>query len=214
MNKGKEIVKEIIEWIACIFIAVILALFIKYFIGTPTIVKKSSMYPTLQQDERIILNRLTKTFNQMPKRGDIITFEEPSKTYLTEEEVKNSVVARYENEPTTVWSKFTYNVLEINKTSFIKRVIALPGEHVEIKKGRVYINGEELDESEYLDNSVITDDGQGNCTDFIVPEGCVFAMGDNRTESMDCRCFGCIPLSKIDGKVWIRITPLSKFGGV
>lgn len=212
MNREK--LQDILEWIGCIVIAVILALLIKYFIGTPTIVKKTSMYPTLKDEERLILNRIPRTLHQMPERGDIITFKEPSKYYLTKEELNESVVARYENEPDSLWKKFTYNVLEINKPSYIKRVIALPGEHVEIKNNKVYINGEELDESAYLGADVITDNGRGECTDFIVPENCVFAMGDNRTGSMDCRCFGCIPLEKIEGKVLIRLTPFSRFGKV
>lgn len=212
MSKRK--IKDILEWIFCIVIAIVLALLIKYYIGTPTIVKKTSMYPTLKQDERLILNRISRTLHQMPKRGDIITFEEPSKDYLTKEELEKSVIARYENEPNTIFGKFVHNVLDINKASFIKRVIALPGEYVEIKEKKVYINGEALDESAYLEDGVITDNGKGECVNFVVPEGCVFAMGDNRTGSMDCRCFGCIPLEKIEGKVLIRITPLSRFGKV
>ena len=50
--------------------------------------------------------------------------------------------------------------------------------------------------------------------DFIVPENCVFAMGDNRDGRMDCRDFGCIPIEKIESKVWIRITPFDKFGKI
>lgn len=214
MKMNKEKIKDILEWIFCIIIAVILALTIKYFIGTPTIVKKTSMYPTLKQDERLILNRIPRTLHKMPERGDIITFEEPSKDYLIKEELEQSVVARYEKEPDTLLKKFTHNVLEINKASFIKRVIALPREHVEIKDNKVFINGEPLDESSYLEEGVITDNGRGECTNFVVPEGCVFAMGDNRAGSMDCRCFGCIPLAKIEGKVLIRITPFSRFGKV
>ena len=49
---------------------------------------------------------------------------------------------------------------------------------------------------------------------FTVPDNCVFAMGDNRPGSTDCRSFGCIPLEKIEGKVLFRFWPFSKFGGV
>ena len=83
-----------------------------------------------------------------------------------------------------------------------------------MRDNKVFINGEPLDESSYLEEGVITDNGRGECTNFVVPEGCVFAMGDNRAGSMDCRCFGCIPLAKIEGKVLIRITPFSRFGKV
>ena len=211
----QEKTKDILEWIECIVIAVILALLIKYFVGTPTVVQMESMYPTLEQNQRLILNRLIRTMKKVPERGDIITFEQPSDTYISEEEADfNNPVAVYNNSPTNVFSKFTYYVLEWGKTSYIKRVIGLPGEHVQIANGKVYINGEELDESAYLKDDVYTDAYGGIFTDIVVPEGCVFAMGDNRTKSADCRRFGCIPIEKIEGKVAIRFWPLNKFGPV
>lgn len=202
-----DTVKEVLEWVYCIVIALVLALLIRYFIGTPTIVKQLSMYPTLKQNQRLILNRLSRTLNETPERGDIITFEAPSKSYA------EGVTASYDNEPTGWFSKFTYYVLEINKMSYIKRVIALPGEHVQITDGKVYINGEELKEK-YLQEGVITEAKNPYLTDFIVPEDCIFAMGDNRLQSSDCRVFGCIPINKIESKVWIRFWPLNLFGKV
>lgn len=207
MIQIKDNVKEILEWIYCIVIAIVLALAIRYFIGTPTIVKQTSMFPTLKQNERLLLNRIPRTFHQMPERGDIITFEAPSQSSATE------VTALYEEQPGNWLEKFNYYVLEVGKKSYIKRVIALPGEHVEIKEGNVYINGEELQES-YLQPEVITEAKNTNLTDFTVPEGYVFAMGDNRVDSLDCRVFGCIPVEKIESKVWIRFWPLNLFGGV
>lgn len=212
MNKKT---KNILEWIECIVIAIILALLIRYFIGTPTVVQMESMCPTLEQNQRLILNRWSRTMKKIPERGDIITFEQPSDTYISPEEADlENPVAVYDNEPTNILSKFKYYVLEWGKTSYIKRVIGLPGEHVQIANGKVYINGEELDESEYLSDDVYTDGYGGVFTDIIVPEGYVFAMGDNRTKSADCRRFGCIPMEKIEGKVAIRFWPLNKFGTV
>ena len=138
-------IKDILEWIYCIIIAIVLALLFRFYIGTPTIVQQVSMYPTLVQDQRLWLNRWVRTTKTMPNRGDIITFEAPSKKSYTYSEIDQSnPVAKYENEPTSLFGKFRYYVLEIRKDSYIKRVIALQGEHVEIKDGKVYINGEEL----------------------------------------------------------------------
>lgn len=205
--------KNILEWIECIVIAVILALLIRYFIGTPTVVQKESMYPTLKQGERLVLNRLTRTFNQTPKRGDIITFEAPTIISVNPETADlDNPVATYSNEPTNIFSKFTYHVLEWGKTSYIKRVIGLPGEHVKIENGKVYINDQELDESSYLAEDVVTESNGGAFTDFIVPDGYIFAMGDNRENSVDCRSFGCIPIEKLEGTVVLRFWPLNKFG--
>lgn len=212
--KMNEKTKDILEWVYCIIIAVVLALLVRYFIGTPTIVKQPSMYPTLKEDQRLILSRIGRTFKKMPKRGDIITFEAPSKSFLNEDEYdRTNPVAIYKDDNKGVFHKFVYNFLEIGKISYIKRVIALPGEHVELKDGGVYINGEKLDEK-YLQPGVVTDNLGGQLTDFIVPENCVFAMGDNRPQSTDCRRFGCIPLNKIEGKVKLRIWPLNVFGKI
>ncbi len=212
--EGKFNIKEILEWVYCVVIAVILALLVRYYLGTPTIVQMSSMHPTLQQGQRLILNRWIRTTNQTPKRGDIITFEAPSKTSgisAAEADIENPI-AVYENEPTNIFSKFRYYVLEIGKTSYIKRVIALPGEHIKIENGKVYINGEQLQEN-YL-NTGVTTPLTGPYTDLVVPQGYVFAMGDNRAGSKDCREFGCVPIEKIESKVWIRFWPFSLFGKV
>ena len=212
--KLSEKTKDIIEWIICILVALILALLIRYFIGTPTVVKMSSMKPTLLENQRLILNRWTRTTHQMPERGDIITLEAPSDKLVDLDDTEN-VIARYDNESSNWFSKFTYYFLEIGKESYIKRVIALPGEHLEIKDGKVYINGEELDEP-YLQANVTTTAGDVNQPfyDLVVPENCVFVMGDNRAGSTDSRAFGCIPLDKIEGTVWIRFWPFNLFGKV
>lgn len=212
--KLSEKTKDIIEWIICIVVALVLALLIRYFIGTPTVVKMSSMKPTLIENQRLILNRWTRTTHQVPERGDIITLEAPSDKLVDIDDTDN-VVARYDNEPTNWFSKFTYYFLEIGKESYIKRVIALPGEHLEIKDGKVYINGEELDEP-YLKDNVITTAGDVNNPfyDLVVPENCIFVMGDNRAGSTDSRAFGCIPLDKVEGTVWIRFWPFNLFGKV
>lgn len=205
-------IKEILEWVYCIIIALVLAMLFRYFIGTPTIVKQVSMYPTLIQDERLWLNRWGRTTKKMPERGEIITFEEPAKiTYSLSEIDNDNPVAKYNNKTGISW--FMSNFLEIGKRSYIKRVIGLPGEHVEIKNGKVYIDGNELDEP-YLQEGVVTDVEGVGFSDFIVPENCIFAMGDNRNHSTDCRAFGCIPLEKIESTVSIRIWPLSKWGKV
>lgn len=213
-----EKTKNIIEWVLCFIIAFVLAVLIKYFVGTPTIVSQRSMFPTLKPNQRLILNRLDRTMKKMPERYDIITFEAPSIVgYNSPNDIDLSYpVAKYVTEPNSWWAKFFYYVLEINKDSYIKRVIGLPGEHVKIENGKVYINGEELEEP-YLSESVVTETSVSkgaSFNDFIVPENTVFCMGDNRKESTDCRAFGCIPLEKIESKVWIRFWPLELFGKV
>ena len=207
-------VKDILEWVYCIVIAIVLALLFRYYIGTPTIVKQVSMNPTLVQNQRLWLNRWGRTTKKIAWKREYNNIEAPSKKVIYIKwnwPIKSSCKI-------WIWTKkylgkFTYYVLEIGKDSYIKRVIALPGEHVQIKDGKVFINGEQLQE-DYLPSGIVTDVTGAGFDDFVVPENCVFAMGDNRNHSTDCRAFGCIPLEKIESKVWIRIWPLNLWGKV
>ena len=213
MEEGKEIkvFNNILEWTLCILLALIIALLTRYYIITSTVVKQSSMYPTLKENQRIIVSRTKKITKSQYQVGDIITFEAPSKIKQGAEVDVSNPVAIYNYEPQGLMNKLVYYVLEINKISYIKRVIGIAGDRVQIKDGKVYVNGEELKE-EYLPEGTTTKTVYYN--DVIVPEGCVYVMGDNRDQSMDSRTFGCIPLEKVEGKVILRYWPLNAFGGV
>lgn len=204
--------KNILEWVYCVIIAIVLALLVRYFFGTPTIVKQPSMYNTLEPGQRLILSRTSRTFHKDYERGTIVTFEAPSVADISafDADMANPV-AIYDDNPKGIFGKFVYYVLEINKMSYIKRVIGLPGEYVKIEDGKVYINNEELDEP-YLREDVVTDGKVFK--DFVVPEGHLFVMGDNRGHSTDSRNFGCVPIEKIEATVLIRFWPLNKFGKV
>lgn len=206
-----EKVKDILEWAYCIIIALILALLFRYFIATPTIVKQRSMYPTLKDGQRLILDRTFRITNKKLKVGDIVTFEAPSKEYSKWNADQSNPVAIYENEPQGIVNKFVYYGLEVTKKSYIKRVIATEGDHVKIENNTVYVNGEILEE-DYLQNDVVTESEV--FYDFIVPEGYFFAMGDNRTKSTDCRVIGCIPYEKLEGIVRFRFWPFNQFGSI
>lgn len=95
---------------------------------------------------------------------------------------------------------------------YIKRVIGLPGETVEIREGAVYIDGVKLDEP-YVEND-ITDCGQRDCEAVTVPEGQIFVMGDNRRNSSDSRFFGPVEIDDVQGKAWIVYWPISEVGRV
>ena len=210
--KEKSKTKEVLEWVYCVIIAIVIVLLIKTFIGVPTVVKQTSMFPTLKQNERLWLNRWGITFDKMPERGDVITFEAPTKRYIDIEHADyENPVAVYEYNPESIVSKFIYNILEIGKTSYIKRVIGLPGEHVQIKDGSVYINGEKLQE-DYLQDYVVTTGLEGVYTDIIVPENAFYVLGDNRGESTDSRRFGCIPFERVESKAVFRFWPLNNTG--
>lgn len=209
-----EKVKDIIEWIVCILIAFVLALLIKHYFITPTIVQQVSMYPTLEHNDRLLLNRWVVTSHGELRKGDIVTFEAPSKKFFDSTEVNiENPVAVYDKKIDSAFSKFLYYILEVSKESYIKRVIGVAGDHVYIDEdGNVYVNEEKQYEN-YIRNGCTTQ-RTGYFYDLVVPEGYVFVMGDNRDHSDDSRRFGCIPLDKIEGRVICRFWPLTSIGGV
>lgn len=207
-EKEVKVFKEIVEWCFCIFLALVIALATRYYIFTSTVVKQSSMYPTLKENQRVILSRVKRINKKGYNYGDIITFEAPSTVRRGADVDISALVAIYNYEPTDT---FNYYVLELTKVSYIKRVIGLEGDRVQIKNGNVYVNGTKIVE-DYLLEGTTTKTVYYN--DVIVPKGCVYVMGDNRDESMDSRTFGCIPLEKVEGKVILRYWPIINFGKV
>ncbi len=89
---------------------------------------------------------------------------------------------------------------------FIKRIIGLPSETVEIKNHGVYINGEKLDESPYLDESTFTYGTQ----ELALHDNEYFLLGDNRSESLDSRVFGAVPSEEFIGRTWLRAWPFTR----
>ena len=206
-----RVLKEILEWSFCIVLAVFVALTVRFYIVTSSVVKQESMYSTLEENQRVILSRLNRTKKNNYERGDIVTFEAPSEIKQGTDVDTSNLIAIYNYEPEGKIDRFIYYVLEIGKVSYIKRIIGVEGDLIQIIDGEVYLNGEKLKE-EYLQDGVDTKAVYYN--ELIVPEGCVYVMGDNRNESMDSRIFGCIPIEKIEGKVIVRYWPLSRFGKV
>jgi signal peptidase I len=88
----------------------------------------------------------------------------------------------------------------------IKRVIALPGEEIEVNEGQVYTNGTPLTEP------YIAQPTRGQYGPLVVPEGHIFVMGDNRGASNDSRAFGPVSLERIVGRAWVSYWPLGRVG--
>lgn len=105
-------------------------------------------------------------------------------------------------------------VFTFDEDNLIKRVIGVPGDIIDIIDNAVYINGEKLDETNYLESLDDTYLFAGSKITFPykVPEGYYFMMGDNRKNSKDSRVFGPIPRENIIAKAGIRIYPFSEIG--
>lgn len=140
-----------------------------------------SMLPNIAPDERIIVNKLIYRLTP-PKRGEIITFDSPDK-------------------PVTV--RILGLIPVKRKKILIKRIIGLSGEKIEIKSGKLYIDGRFLKEG-YLRKQDI----RSSYGPIIIPRDEVFVLGDNRDNSRDSRTFGPIQKSDILGKAFIVYWPL------
>lgn len=133
----------------------------------------------------------------------------------------NSMVPNFQTKDYLIIDELTYRFREPQRGDvivfkypkdpsqyFIKRIIGLPGEHIEVTNGQVIINNEiYLDESSYLPNKVAT---VRKTTQTLNPEE-YFMMGDNRAVSLDSRTWGPLEEKYIIGKVWLRALPFSEF---
>ncbi|MEN1967051.1 signal peptidase I [Lentibacillus sp. N15] len=162
---------EWVEWGKAIFIAILLALFLKVFVFATSIVEGESMVPTLEDGERVIINKFVYLFGE-PKRGDIVIIKRPDKNY-------------------------------------VKRVIALPGETVEMEEHQLYINGKKLNKSFVSKDAA---NHTGSFGPIQVPDDSYFVMGDNRAISMDSRNgLGFINRDTIIGKSAFVIYPFDEW---
>lgn len=117
------------------------------------------------------------------------------------------------NKTSKNYKRFDVVVAEAADTKIIKRVIGLPGENIEYKNCKLYINGEEQQDfvSECITNDFSLEELYGYV---VIPEDYYFVMGDNRNKSSDSRDYriGLIKKDQIQGKVIFRLTPLNRFG--
>jgi len=105
-----------------------------------------------------------------------------------------------------------HSPVELDKL-YIKRIIALSGDTIMLKEGKVYLNGVQLDESAYLESTVLTYGGAflQDGIERVVPDGYIFVMGDNRPYSSDSREWGFLDRSKVVGESLVRVLPFNKF---
>ena len=102
--------------------------------------------------------------------------------------------------------RFDIVVVDNGNSNIIKRVIGLPGEIVKFEDNKLYINGDQIEET-FLPDGKITNDFE-----YKVADNCYFVMGDNRQISRDSRSFGCFDISKIVGRTSLTFFPFNRFG--
>ncbi|HEX8024817.1 MAG TPA: signal peptidase I [Candidatus Limnocylindrales bacterium] len=98
---------------------------------------------------------------------------------------------------------------------FVKRVIGLPGDHVELRDGVVYVNGVALSEPyTFADGADPRTDPLSDTSSWVVPAGDLFLLGDHRNDSEDSRAFGPVAISDVIGRAWLRYWPIGTFGTI
>ena len=168
-----------------LFIWVAIALIIRWQVIEPRWIPSGSMLPTLQIQDKILVEKLTPKIiskSELFKLKDkIIVFNVPEQL----------IDAGYESD-----------------IALIKRVIGVPGDKVEVKEGKLFLN-------DIVQNNSISDRNINYSTGpFIVPDKSLWVMGDNRNNSMDSHIWGFLPYEKVIGKAVFRYWPLNKIGPI
>lgn len=200
---NKSFLREVLEWIMTIGITIIVTLFVLGNIFSMTEVNGESMEPTFVDGEKIFIYKLGYSFSQ-PKAGEI--------AILSKSESKKGIIINTITEGKdiidNIYSKITKN---IEVKYIIKRVIAVPGDVVDIKDGYVTVNGQKLEES-YVRGQ--TFENSNFSYPLTIPENKVFVLGDNRENSTDSRILGLIDYEQIKGKVVFRLWPVKRVGKI
>lgn len=167
-GKGSSWQEVVSDWMYSIIIAVVLAFCIRTFIVEPYMVSGPSMQPTLQNGERLLVNKFLY-YVSSPKQDEIVIFKYP----LDE------------------------------SRDFIKRVIAVGGDTVELRDGTVYVNGVAKEEN------YTKEPNHSNYRKAVVPKDHIFVLGDNRNNSEDSRYsdVGFVPLKLVKGKASVIFWP-------
>jgi signal peptidase I len=186
-RRGLGCALEIVETLV---LTLVIYLLIHNFIAQPFEVEQDSMFPTVAAGEYVLIDKVSPRFNDY-ERGDIVVFNPPS----------------------------GYSE---GGVPFIKRVIGLPGDTVRLENGKVFVTpaggvaillvepyiGKDINNNP---EPTIPRDAEGT-SQWTVPAGSYFVMGDNRTVSQDSRVFGPISRDLIIGRAWLRYFPLNKIG--
>lgn len=166
------------EALKTIALSAVLAFGIRSFVAEARYIPSGSMLPTLQINDRLIIDKISYNFRN-PERGDIIVFS-----------------------PTDALKQQNF------KDAFIKRLIGLPGDKVEVKDGKVFLNNQPLKEN------YIEERPNYNFGPVTVPPNQFLVLGDNRNNSYDSHYWGFVPRDRIIGRAVVRFWPPNRVGEI
>ncbi len=189
-----------LEFAVLFIIALVIAIYLQAFVTKPFMIPSPSMEPTLREGDRVMVDRMTYHFRE-PRRGEVIVFRfdpnDPANWTQGGNGFSRSMDLLAE----------VLNLTHQGSLPFIKRVVGIGGDTVELRDGELYVNGEP-----YLaDYEYVRDNANGK---WEVPEGCVMVMGDNRPNSNDSRRWGFVPLRAIIGRAVAIWWPPSRWSSL
>ncbi len=185
-----------------ILVALVVAILIKSFLVQAFFIPSPSMEPTLMEGDRVLVNKVAYRFGD-PSRGDVVVFVNPNGGPAPD----HGVIGGFFH-----WLGEGIGVAQPENEDYIKRVIGLPGETLQIKNEEVLIDGVPIAEPYLTTEAKTCNRDFGPVT---VPEGKLFVMGDNRCNSADSRYgLGFVPIDKVVGRAFVIIWPPGHLGGL
>lgn len=195
-----------------IVIALVLALLIKTFLVQAFSIPSDSMQNTLQEGDRVLVDKLTPWFGSEPERGEVVVFHDPGQWLRGEPTA----------EPNALQTVLSWIGLmpSAQEKDLIKRVIGVGGDTVSCSgTGPLMVNGKALNEPYiYPGNTPCTNDDQGGQFTVKVPKGDIWVMGDHRQNSRDSRYnqsdkyHGMVPVSDVVGRAIVKAWPINRWG--
>ena len=164
---------------------------VRTFVAQAYYIPSASMTPQLEVNDRVVVSKLAYDLHD-PRRGDIVVFDAPPGLPAPPDHASAPI-------------RFIRRLFQPSTQEYIKRIVALPGERVEARQGRILVNGKRLVEP-YLPPGTVTQD----FTPRVVPHGRLWVMGDNRSNSEDSRVFGPIRRSSVVGRAVVRVWPVQR----
>jgi len=189
-EEQKVLKSERQEWTESIIIALVLAIFIRTFFIQAFKIPSGSMRPTLIERDRLMVSKL--------RYGPLIPFTKIRIPGLGHPKRGDVVVFVYPQDP---------------KKDFIKRIVGMPGDEIEIKGGDIYVDGERIEEPVIKNTDYFTRSKSqyGKAGQVVkVPEGMYYVLGDNSASSHDSRYWGFVPAESIVGKAEFIYWPFTR----
>jgi signal peptidase I len=202
-GKQKGAAGSLIELVTIVAVALGLALGIQAFLVKPFRIPSESMVPTLEINQRVLVDRVTGHFGDY-ELGDVLVFKPPSGA---ENEPGSCGDASHSTQSSFPCPRPT---AEKSDTNFIKRVVAVGGDRIRIVRGSVYRNGKRQDEP--FARLAADCDVCNMPEEITVPKDHYFMMGDNRGSSLDSRVWGPVPKKWVIGQAFATYWPPKRIG--